>query len=175
MTVQTKARAKRYACYAAVIVFAHIFQNSFPVFPEIMSVRPALLLSAAVCIAMFEGELIGAAAGFLAGALWDTVTVTADGYNAMFLMIACAVCGMLLRVFMRNNIITFIIMNTGITVLYFLSYALFFITARGISGALGMIPRYYLPMALYSLILTPFWYLLIRKIYRKFSYSYAQI
>lgn len=174
MTVQTKTKLKRYGVYAVILLLAHILQNSLPIFPEILAVRPVLLISVAVCIAMFEGELVGAVAGLLAGALWDTVTTTADGYNALYLMAACAVCGVLLRIFMRNNIITYIMMNTAFTMLYFISYVLFFITARGIDGGMEMLLRYYLPMGLYSLLLTPVWYVIIRAVSRKFSYDYTE-
>ena len=174
MNVQTKTKVKRYVAYGLILLLAHILQNSLPIFPEILAVRPVLLISVAVCISMFEGELVGAIAGLLAGALWDTVTATADGYNAFYLMVACAVCGVLLRVFMRNNIITYIMMNTGITILYFSSYVLFFITAQGIDGGAEMLLRYYLPMGAYSLLLTPIWYIIIRAVNRKFSYNYTE-
>ncbi len=172
MTVQTKEKVKRFSLYALLLIGAHIFQNSLPIFPEIAGVRPTLLISVAVCIAMFEGEVVGAVAGFFAGALWDTVTVTADGYNALYLMVMCAVCGVLLRIFMRNNLITFTIMNTSITVFYFVTYVLFFIRARGIDGGAVLFARFYAPMALYSLLLTPIWYFIIRAINRKFSDHY---
>lgn len=174
MRVQTKTKLKRYAVYGVIILLAHIFQNILTIFPEIASVRPVLLISVALCIAMFEGEVVGAVAGLLSGALWDTVTVTADGYNALYLMVACGVCGVLLRIFMRNNIITYIMMNVSFTMLYLLSYVLFFITARGIDGGAGMLLRYYLPMGIYSLVLTPFWYVIIRAVNRKFSYNYTE-
>ena len=174
MNVQTKIKTKRYLMYALIIFLAHILQNIVPVFPESVSVRPILLIPVAVCIAMFEGELVGAVAGAFAGVLWDTVTVTADGYNALYLMIACAVCGVLLRIFMRNNIITYFIMNSGIMLIYLVSYVLFFITARGIDGAGQIFFRYYLPMGIYSFILTPLWYYLIRTVYRKFSFDYTE-
>lgn len=174
MTVQTKTKVKRYSVYIAIILLAHILQNILTIFPEIASVRPVLLISVPVCIAMFEGEVTGAIAGLFAGALWDTLTVTADGYNAFYLMLVCALCGVLLRVFMRNNIITYIMMNTGITMLYFLSYVLFFITARGIDGGTQMLLKYYLPMCVYSLVLTPFWYVIIRAVNRKFSFNYTE-
>ncbi len=174
MTAQTKTKLKRYAVYGVILLIAHILQNSLTIFPEILSVRPVLLISVAVCISMFEGELVGAIVGLFAGALWDTVTPTADGYNAFYLMLACAVCGVLLRVFMRNNILTFIMMNTGTTMLYFLSYTVFFITARGIEGGAEMLLRYYLPMGIYSLLLTPFAYVLIRAVNRKFPLNYIE-
>ncbi len=174
MNVQTKIKTKRYLMYALIIFLAHILQNIVPIFPESASVRPILLISVAVCIAMFEGELVGAVAGAFAGILWDTVTVTADGYNALYLMIACAVCGVLLRIFMRNNIITYFIMNSSIMFIYLVSYVLFFITARGIDGGGQVFLRYYLPMGIYSFILTPLWYYLIRTVYRKFSFDYTE-
>ncbi len=174
MTVQTKVKTKRYLLYALIIFLAHILQNAVPIFPEIASARPILLIPVAVCIAMFEGEIIGAGAGLLAGVLWDTVTVTADGYVALYLMLACAVCGVLLRVFMRNNIVTYLIMNSGIIFIYIVTYVLFFISARGIDGAGQIFLRYYIPMGLYSFILTPLWYYLIRTIYRKFSFDYTE-
>lgn len=174
MTVQTKIKTKRYLVYALIIFLAHILQNTVPIFPEIALVKPILLIPVAVCIAMFEGEIVGAAAGLLAGLLWDTVTVTADGYVALYLMVACAVCGVLLRIFLRNNIVTYFIVCSGIMFFYLVTYVLFFISARGIDGAGQMFFRYYIPMGLYSFILTPFWYYLIRAIYRKFSFDYTE-
>ncbi len=174
MTVQTKIKAQRYFIYALIVFLAHIFQNTICIFPQIASVRPILLISVAVCISMFEGELVGAVAGLVAGILWDTVTVTADGYNALYLMVACGVCGVLLRIFMRNNIITYVIMNSGITAIYFITYVIFFISSRGIDGGIQMFFRYYLPMGIYSLLLTPLWYMLIRAVYRKFSFDYTE-
>ncbi len=174
MTVQTKTKLKRYAVYGIILLAAHILQNTLTIFPEILSVRPVLLISVAVCISMFEGELVGAVAGLVAGALWDTVTVASDGYNAFYLMLVCAVCGVLLRIFMRNNIITFIMINSGFTMLYFVSYTLFYITARGIEGGVQMLLRYYLPMGIYSLLLTTFIYVLIRGVNRKFPLNYIE-
>lgn len=174
MTAQRKIKAKRYLLYILVLLLAHIFQNSVRIFPPIGGVRPVLLISAAVSIAMFEGELVGAAAGFIAGGLWDTVTSSADGYNAMFLMLACAACGTLLRIFLRNNIVTYTMINTAVTLFYFLTYVLFYITAAGVDGGAYMLLRYYLPTALYSLVLTPLWYMLIRAVNRKFSLDYMK-
>lgn len=174
MTVQTKIKTKRYIVYALMIFLAHILQNTVPVFPEIASVRPILLIPVAVCIAMFEGEIVGAGAGLLAGVLWDTVTVTADGYIALYLMVACAVCGVMLRIFLRNNIATYFIMSSGIIFFYLVTYVLFFISARGIDGAGEIFLRYYIPMGLYSFILTPLWYYLTRTVCRKFSVDYTE-
>lgn len=174
MNSLNKTKVKKYTAYVLLLLSAHLFQNSLRIFPEIFSVRPVLLISAAVCIAMYEGEIVGAALGLFAGALWDTVTVTADGYNALFFLVACAFCGVILRVFLRNNILTYILVNSVITLFYFATYVIFFITSRGIDGGLQLFFKYYLPMAVYSLILTPFWYLIIRRINIKFPIAYIE-
>ena len=174
MNVQKKIKVKRYLMYALIIFTSHILQNTIFIFPPLFSVRPILLISVAVCIAMFEGEIIGAAAGFFAGMLWDTVTVTADGYNALYLAVACAVCGFLLRVFMRNNIITYTMINAATTLFYCVTYALFFIAARGIDSAGEIFVRYYFPMTIYSLLLTPLWFFIIRGVSTKFADSYTE-
>lgn len=174
MNSVNKTKFKKYAVYVLILLAAHLFQNSLRIFPAVFGVRPALLISAAVCIAMYEGEIVGAALGLFAGALWDTVTVAADGYNALFLMAACAFCGVFLRVFLRNNVLTYLWINTLVTCLYFATYVIFFITSRGIPGSVAVFFRYYLPMAVYSIVLTPFWYLIIRRVNRKFPIAYIE-
>lgn len=174
MNTVNKTKLKKYAVYVLILLLSHLFQNSLRIFPAFFGVRPVLLISAVVCIAMYEGEIVGAAIGLFAGALWDTVTVTADGYNALFLMAACAFCGVFLRVFLRNNILTYLWINSLVTCIYFASYVIFFITSRGIDGGLMIFFRYYLPMAVYSVILSPFWYLIIRGVNRKFPIAYIE-
>lgn len=174
MNSVNKTKLKKYTVYILLLLFAHLLQNSLRIFPEIFGVRPVLLISAVVCIAMYEGEIVGAAIGLFAGALWDTVTVAADGYNALFLMAACAFCGVFLRVFLRNNILTYLWINSLVTVIYFATYVIFFITSRGIDGGFMIFFRYYLPMAVYSLVLTPFWYITVRAINRKFPIAYIE-
>lgn len=174
MNTVSKTKFKKYAVYILLLLAAHLLQNSLRVFPSVFGVKPALLISAAVCFAMFEGELMGAVFGLFAGALWDTVTAAADGYNALFLMVACAFCGVVLRVFLRNSILTYLLMNALVTVVYFITYVIFFITSQGIAGGMGLFLRYYLPMAVYSIVLTPFWYLIVRSVNRKFPIAYIE-
>lgn len=174
MNTVNKIKLKKYAVYTVLLLAAHLFQNSLQIFPAFFGVRPVLLISAVVCIAMYEGEIVGAAIGLFAGALWDTVTVAADGYNALFLMAACAFCGVFLRIFLRNNILTYLWINSLVTVFYFATYVIFFITSRGIDGGLLIFFKYYVPMAVYSVILTPFWYLIIRGVNRKFPIAYIE-
>ncbi len=174
MNPKSKTRLKKFTVYFFLILAAHIFQNVITFFPKLGGVRPVLLISAVIGVAMFEGEIVGAVAGIFAGALWDTVTVFADGYNALILMAICAVSGVILRIFLQNNMLTFVLVNTVVTVFYFITYALFFVTSRGIDNAGWLFIRYYLPMALYSVALTPLCYLVINFVNRKIPVKYIE-
>ena len=96
MNVQTKIKTKRYLVYALIIFLAHILQNIVPVFPESLSVRPILLIPVAVCIAMFEGELVGAVAGVFAFiTMFDAfmVRLPVEKLTQAFLVVREAVLG----------------------------------------------------------------------------------
>ncbi len=174
MNTRTKTGLKKFIVYFALILFAHILQNVLLIFPEIGEVRPVLLISAVIGISMFEGEIIGSIAGIFAGALWDTVTVFADGYNALMLMVICAISGLVLRIFLQKNLLTFIIMNVFVTVIYFMLYALFFVTSRGIDNAMWLFVRYYFPMAAYSVILSPIAYAIVNYTNQKIPFKYIE-
>ena len=156
MNPKNKTRLKKFTMYFLLILAAHIFQNVITIFPKLGGVRPVLIIPAVIGIAMFEGEIVGAVAGIFAGALWDTVTVFADGYNALILMVICAVSGVILRIFLQNNMLTFVLVNTVVTVFYFIAYSLF------------------LPMAVYSIVLTPLCYLIINFVNRKNLVKYIE-
>ena len=59
MNSLNKTKLKKYAVYVLILLAAHLLQNLLPVFPMLFGVRPILLISAAVCISMYEGEIIG--------------------------------------------------------------------------------------------------------------------
>ena len=66
--------------------------------------------------------------------------------------------------------------NTGVGG-HFLLQGIFLtqgLTARGIDGAGEIFVRYYFPMAIYSLVLTPLWYVIIRGVSTKFANTYTE-
>ena len=174
MNIRSKTGLKKFIVYFALILFAHILQNVVLVFPSIGGVRPVLLISAVIGIAMFEGEIIGAVAGIFAGALWDTVTVFADGYNALMLMVICAFSGLILRIFLQKNLLTFVMVNGIASLVYFLLYALFFVTSRGIDNSIWLFVRFYFPMAFYSLAVSPIAYAAVNLTNQKIPFRYIE-
>ena len=157
----------RRAAFAALILLTHIIQNTGGLFPSVFGVKANLLIPLVVCLGMFERELPGAFLGMFAGVLWDTVSGVGDGYNALFLMITGAVCGLLINLLMRNNLMTALLMSASACVIYALLYVVFFQLADGVDSTGYLLWRYYLPSALYSFVFTPLWYLIVRGIMRK--------
>lgn len=162
MRRNTAVLVTRRVLLALLIFCSHILQNvlSFP--PEIFGVRCWLLISLTVCIGMFERESAGLMLGLFAGLLWDVVSGHGDGFNTLFLMVIGAVCGLLINLWMRNNLLTALLLSGGAHVLYILLYMVFFILAGGVQDAGFLLLRYYLPTCLYSLLLTPIYYFAVR-------------
>lgn len=167
MRRSTKILIIRRAIFAVIILLAHIFQNTGGVFPEAFGIRANLLLPLVVCLGMFEREIAGAFLGLLAGVLWDTAAGLGDGYNALFLMLVGAACGLLINLLMRNNLMTALLLSAAVCTLYAVLYAVFFLLAEGVDSVGYLLIRYYLPSAAYTFVFTPFWYLAVRAVMRR--------
>lgn len=163
----TKLLIIRRFLFVFIILAAHLLQNTRGVFPSIFGVHANLLIPLVVCIGMFEREIWGAVLGLFAGVLWDAVSGLGDGYNALFLMIIGALCGLLINLLMRNNLKTALLLSISACILYSLLYVIFFVLAQGVDSVGYLLLRYYLPNALYSFVFTPIWYLIVRSVMRK--------
>lgn len=166
MRNNTKLIIFRRTIFVLLILLTHILQNTKGWFPEIFSARAFLLIPLTVCLGMFEREFTGAVLGAFAGALWDSVFGLADGYNALFLMLIGGGCGLLINVFMRNHLLTALILSGSATLLYTVLYVLFFVTAQGMDSAGWLFLRFYLPSAVYTVIFTPIYYIIVRSLMR---------
>lgn len=152
---------RRFVFTVAIILVAAI-QNTPHLFPTIFGARAFLLIPLVVCIAMFERGMAGAVFGAFAGMLWDFTLSRGDGFNTLFLMAIGIICGLLINYLMRNNLVTAILLTSITLLLYSLCYWLVFIIFRGIEGGASTILTFYLPSALYSLVLMPIFYFSIR-------------
>ncbi|MEG1835686.1 MAG: rod shape-determining protein MreD [Oscillospiraceae bacterium] len=167
MRKSTKTIIARRFIFIILFLIGNILQNTQGFFPEIFGIRAYFLISLTVCVGMFEREIAGAVFGLFAGALWDGVSGMGDGYNALFLMIIGALCGLLINLLMRNNLVTALLLNFMAHIIYITCYIIFFIIAEGVTDVTYLFLRYYLPSCIYSIIFTPIFYLLIRSIMNK--------
>lgn len=172
MEKQTKILLKRRVLIAALIVFCAILQLTSGYFPSFFGIHFFLLIPLCICISIFEGERWGAAFGVFAGALWDLSHGGGDGYNALFLLVVCAIAGVLVRYLMQKNLVTSLVMSAGACVLYAILYVMFFISAQGIQRPAFLFVRYYLPGAALSFLLTFIFYFIVKNISKKYTVEY---
>ena len=83
--------------------------QSVPHLFEISGVTPYLTVSAAVAVAMFEGEFAGGIYGAVAGLLCDINGIMPFGFNGFIISVCCVSSGLLIIYLMRCNIFTFVL------------------------------------------------------------------
>lgn len=154
----------RYGIYAILIVVVAILQNTVGFPPAVFGARAFILLPVCVSIAMYEREIAAAVFGVIAGVLWD-VSSASDGFNAVVLLILCAVCSLLISHFMRNNVLTSLVLCSGSVVAYSLIYVFVNITASGAGVGIKQFLTFYLPSCIYTLVLTPVFYFIVSWIF----------
>lgn len=144
-------------------MLAVLIQNTSWHLPLPGGVRVFIVLPLAVCIAMFEREIASALFGAFAGVLWD-ISSGADGFNALVIMLLCAVCSVLVSRIMRNNIATALVLSACAAAVYIFVYTFVFNVFAG-GFALGAVLSYYVPaFALTTAAAVPVWYA-VRAVY----------
>lgn len=157
----------RRICLALILLLISVLQNTDGFFPQIFGVRALLLIPAVVCVSMFERDLPGMVLGLFAGALWD-ITASGASFNALFLMTAGFLCGTLINTIMRNNVVTAFILSTVCAAVYNIGYWIFHYLIGGLDKAVFMLLRYYLPSIVYTVVLVPLVFIIIRSVEKKF-------
>lgn len=148
----------RWVAYGLLLLAVSLLQAAPGMFPRFGGAHPLPLISAVVCIAMFEGPLFGAATGVCSGLLWALYMDRLFGFDALLLMIVGCICGLLVQVLLRNNWLTSILLNGAVLTVYALAdwiarYVLFFKT--DVFYALWAI---ILPDAIYTFVISPLVY-----------------
>lgn len=169
LSLENKNIYIRRSLYAAVIIIAAMLQNTRGLFPEIFGVRAMLLIPAVVCIGMHERNIAGLFFGLFAGLLWDAFSAGPQNLNAILLSAAGYFCGLLIGTVMRNNIMTALLLSTGCIFIYNTVYWLFAYVVKGYDNAFGVYLKFYLPSVLYTVILMPVFYYIVRTIKLKTS------
>ncbi len=157
----------RRICLALILLPVSVIQNTDGFFPQFFGVRALLIIPFVVCISMFERDIVGMLLGLFAGALWD-IFASGASFNALFLTAVGFICGTLINTIMRNNVVTAFILSTAATLLYNICYWLFHYVFGGMDSAAYMLLRYYLPSIVYTVILVPIVFIIIRFVAKKF-------
>lgn len=169
MELSTKQKTKKYIIYCLIIILADLLQNVSGLFPEIYGARCFLLLPIAVIFAMGEDILGGTFIGLFAGLLWDLTASVHLGFNCIFIALMCFVASALSSNITRDTFITNMISSSVTIILYCTVYWLFFIIIKGVKGGEDTILSFYIPCAIYTLVLTPILWLILNPLKQKLN------
>lgn len=156
---------KKYALYSLVIFLAAVCNNSGLV-PDLFSLDAMLMVPLCVVIALHEKSMPGMCFGILCGAIWDMGSSHADGFYTVMLTAVGFVCGSLAAFFVRNNIMSALLLTFMSTFACNTVHWVIFYLRNGYEGAFGVLFSYYLPSAVYTLIFGAIFYYVINYIYK---------
>ncbi len=121
---------------------------------------PVILIPLALSIAVCHSENTGLLAGFFAGALMDSAAADTSLFNTVFMVIGCAVCGILSARFFNRNLKAVICLSAGLSFGYFFAKYLIFFAFNSIAASYDYFVGYLIPSAVYTALwIIPFYFL----------------
>ena len=148
----------RYIAYFMLFLLLYVVQST-PGLLTVFGAKPNLLLCAAVCLAMFEGEFVGGLYGALAGILLDLSSDGYFGFYALLLCIFCTVVGLMVIYLLRLTVGNALWLVLGVTAICELLRYYFYYHIWGYAGSWHILTEDLLPGCIYTLLVTPllFW------------------
>jgi rod shape-determining protein MreD len=159
-----KPKIKRRIIFAIFIIVTAVIQNTGSRFNGVFSAHAFLLIPLVVSISMFEREITAALLGAFAGLLWD-LSSGLDGYNALVIMLICAVCSILISHLMRNNIVTAVVLGLLALAVFIFLYIMINIVLDGGSYPFSQIFRFYVPSFILTSAFIPIYYYLVKMVF----------
>ena len=157
-------RTLRWIAYISEIMILYILQNAPGLLAEILGARPVLLISAALSIAMFEGELAGIGVGVIAGLLIDFSGGGVLGFHVIVLVVLCYLIGLLTMNLIRTNLLTALALSGLAIPLVFLMHWIFYYVIWGYGSEAYVLVTHILPRTLYTFLAVPVLYYFNRAI-----------
>lgn len=165
----SKKTVERRVVLAVLLVFTFTFQNTGGLFPAPFDIHAMLLLPLTICIAMFEREFAGIFYGLAAGLMLDAFSSQSVIFNSLFFTLIGFSAGALITYLMRNNLLCATIMTSVAALAYTGLLFLFYVDFSTVEAPLGIYFRYYFTSALYTIIFTPLYYLIVRAVSKQFK------
>lgn len=168
LQIQQKNLYFRRAWLAIAVLVFSVLQNTTGMFPAIFGVKALLLIPVVVAIAMYERDVAGIFYGLFAGALWD-VFAAGNNFNAIYLVIIGYFSGVLINTLMRSNFATHAILSGGFSLIYAVIYWLYHYVIIDLDKAPTMLFRYYITAVIYTVVLSPLIFYIIRAIEKHYK------
>ena len=160
------SRYIKWTAYGLWLLLVCVLQNTPRLIPPVFGARPLLVVPLVVCIAMYTGLVGGAAAGVAAGLLWDMYSTRLLGFNALLLLIIGCACGLLVRLLIRNNLLSALLFSAAALIIQGLADWLGNYVILAVPDAVFVLVHTILPNMAYSLVLSPLIYLITKMIAR---------
>lgn len=163
----------KWALYSLVLLICYTIQSA-PRFLQIYGAKPMLIISLAICVAMFEGEFAGSLFGVVCGLFMDLYSSKFFGFYSILCLLLCLTCALLISFFVQRKLWSSVLMALGSITIISLADLFFFHILWGHDGILNMLLRVFLPNILYTTLVTPILYLLVKAIHTRLADPAAQ-
>lgn len=154
-------RYLKWTAYGLLILLFSILQSTPRLLPTPWGASLLLMIPLTVCISMFAGPVGGAAAGVAAGLLWDLYADRLLGFSALLLLFIGCACGLLVRLLIRNNLLSALLLTSGALLFQGLADWFFNYLLLGLEDPLFVLVRLTLPDLGYTLVISPLVYGLV--------------
>lgn len=159
----------KWILYSILVYISFVLQSSYLAF-EIFNIKPILIIPLVCFIATIEKNIniYFYIFVFFVGILWDLASYTLFGINSILLLIIVYVCEFLTSGVKRLNFfLIFLICSLTILFYSFLNF-MFSYYVFGYENLLFVLLYEIIPIVLYSLILSPISYFLVKFLNNKF-------
>ncbi len=156
----------KYFCYTLLMIVFYAVQTTAGAF-SFFGVRPLWVIPLAVAVAMCENILPAALFGALSGLLCDLGSQALFGFNGLLMLCGCTAIALLSLFLVKVNWKSALLLGGGLAAIRALLEFFFFYFIWGYAEIQLVFIHSVLPSFIYTVILTPFFLLLIRKIKEK--------
>lgn len=167
---QRKKNGVKWLLYIITLFLAFILQTTVGLF-QIFGVKPILILPVMIYISMFEGELAGAIIGIVGGLFWDTAADKLLGFNAIIMMLVCISVALLVMYLIRVNVWNAVLFVFAGALLQGLIDFFFYYLIWDYDYSYLILWKKILPTVIYTTLISPLIFFVIRKI----SYTFSEI
>ena len=154
MELTTHQKTVKYTVYCLIIAVAGLLQNTPGLFWQIGSARCFLLLPVTLLLVM---------------CVWDLHAAKSAGFNALFFMLLCFGVSAVMERYIRSTFVTHMLFALPAPFLYGLLYWLCFILIKGVDGGTNTLFTFYLPCALYTAVVAPILWFLLRPLHQRLN------
>lgn len=158
----------RYGSFGLIILVTWLLQNTASTWLAPSNLTLYLIVSIVVAIAMVEDPFPASLFGLFAGLLLDLFVPGPLGYSSLMLLLLALGTSLCVERFMRSTILTNILFNAVAITLYLFFYWFFLFALKGTVGSAAALFTIYLPRGILTLLLSPLFYILIRKVRKCF-------